>query len=239
MSMSGHSVLLSVGFHVIALGGASFFIPNSAPKPHDPIEVVLVEFAQPEHFSKDPVPFVDVVKAAPPEMSTQELEIANDVVSFPKGQHDVADIPAIVEESVAKPAKAISDSDAPENNVAHGEQLVALPTDAESSNVDEMSEIMRQDVRYLSSAPPRYPRLARKRGWEGTVLLEVEVLSTGNVSAIRVTHSSGHKVLDRAAQKAVETWRFSVSGADGLGVTATVEIPVTFALDSPGARNRG
>ena len=125
------------------------------------------------------------------------------------------------------------------NSAAYGDQVVALPTDVESSTLDETSGRMRSDVRYVSSTPPRYPRLARKRGWEGTVLLEVEVLSSGNVGTIHVVRSSGHKVLDRAATRAVHTWRFSLNRADSSGVTATVEIPVTFELDSPGVRNRG
>ncbi len=71
------------------------------------------------------------------------------------------------------------------------------------------------------------------------MLLEVEVLSSGNVGTIIVTRSSGHRVLDRAAQKAVEKWQFSVNRTDGSRVTATVEIPVTFTLATPSTKRRG
>ena len=241
--MSSHSISLSVGLsiglHVIALSGASFLLPNSAPNLQVPIEVVLVELSQPTHSSGGSIPSVAAVQSVLPKRSTLEPATANETVPLLEEQHDAEDIPSVVEEQAAKPARIVFDSHAAENNVAQGKQILALPADMQSSHLDEMSEIKRPDVTYLSSTPPRYPRLAQNRGWEGTVLLEVEVLSSGNVGIVRVARSSGHRVLDRAAQKAVETWRFSVNRTDGSGLTATVEIPVTFELDSQGVRNRG
>ncbi|MBI3779240.1 MAG: TonB family protein [Gammaproteobacteria bacterium] len=44
-----------------------------------------------------------------------------------------------------------------------------------------------------------YPPLARSRGWEGTVLLGLQVASDGRLDKIRVEHSSGYAVLDNSA----------------------------------------
>ncbi len=241
--MSGRLILfsvgLSIGLHVIAISGASVLLPNSESNQYRPIEVVLVEFSEPTHRFSDLIVPVAAVKSVSPEMSAQEPETANDIAILPKEEHDAVDISSPVEEPAAKPARVKFYSDATENNIVQGDQGVALPLEVKSSYVAAVSEIMRQDVQYLSRVSPRYPRLARKRGWEGTVLLEVEVLSSGNVGVVRVAHSSGHKVLDRAAQKAVEKWRFSVNSADGMGFTATVEVPMTFELDSSGEKHRG
>lgn len=44
-----------------------------------------------------------------------------------------------------------------------------------------------------------YPRLAQRRGWQGEVQLRLRVQANGQLSNIRVLHSSGHRLLDQAA----------------------------------------
>jgi len=77
---------------------------------------------------------------------------------------------------------------------------------------------------------PEYPREARKFGWEGTVLLIVEVLPDGNAGKIEIKESSGHSVLDRAAIQAIRKWRFTPAQRQGTPVPATTELPVIFRL---------
>lgn len=83
---------------------------------------------------------------------------------------------------------------------------------------------------YLHHPAPAYPRLARKRRYEGTVILEVLVNQEGRVSELSVFKSSGFAVLDRAALKAVKKWRFE-PGRKGVEKAAQwVNIPVRFKL---------
>lgn len=44
-----------------------------------------------------------------------------------------------------------------------------------------------------------YPPLARRRGWEGTVLLGLRVKRNGYLDEIHIEHSSGYAVLDHSA----------------------------------------
>jgi protein TonB len=71
---------------------------------------------------------------------------------------------------------------------------------------------------------PHYPSVARRRGYEGKVVLEVEVLGTGKVGQIKIVKSSGFKVLDRAAIKSVKNWMFPP------GRKKLVIQPITFDL---------
>ncbi len=48
-----------------------------------------------------------------------------------------------------------------------------------------------------------YPRLAQRRGWEGTVALGLHITPEGRLRDIRVIRGSGHAVLDRAARQAL------------------------------------
>ena len=83
---------------------------------------------------------------------------------------------------------------------------------------------------YLDNPRPRYPMRARRRGLEGTVLVSVQVDRQGEPVAVDVAQSSGHAILDRAARRAVQRWRFAPARRRGEPVAAEVTIPVRFTL---------
>lgn len=87
----------------------------------------------------------------------------------------------------------------------------------------------------LGNPPPRYPAVARRRGYEGRVVLRVVVDANGAVEAIEVAESSGHRILDRAALRTVRAWRFVPARRDGAPVAASVAVPVRFTLRSAAA----
>ncbi len=77
---------------------------------------------------------------------------------------------------------------------------------------------------------PLYPRKAKTFGWEGTVLLIVEVLPDGTSGKIEIKQSSGYGDLDRAAVTALRKWRFNPARERGIAVTEIVEIPIIFDM---------
>ena len=85
--------------------------------------------------------------------------------------------------------------------------------------------------RYGDNARPAYPPLARLRGYQGVVVLLVEVLVDGRVGQVGIRRSAGHEILDRAALEAVRTWRFEPGRKEGRAVTMSVEVPVRFVLN--------
>ncbi|OGP53157.1 MAG: hypothetical protein A2Y65_06645 [Deltaproteobacteria bacterium RBG_13_52_11] len=93
--------------------------------------------------------------------------------------------------------------------------------------------------RYEGNAKPPYPEIARRRGYEGTVRLTVEVLASGQVGGVKVKGSSGYEVLDRSALKAVKEWSFIPAQFGGVPVKSMVIVPITFQLrDQLAAENR-
>jgi len=84
--------------------------------------------------------------------------------------------------------------------------------------------------RYQSNDPPSYPGLARKRGQEGTVILQVLVNRKGRVDALEIETSSGFGQLDRAALSAVRKWSFEPGRQGKERVAMWVRVPVTFKL---------
>jgi protein TonB len=83
---------------------------------------------------------------------------------------------------------------------------------------------------YADNPPPRYPRSARRRGHQGTVLLSVFVDSDGRVDTLKVLKSSGFEVLDEAALAAVHQWRFESGRRGDTPVGMWVEVPIRFEL---------
>ena len=85
-------------------------------------------------------------------------------------------------------------------------------------------------VRYGQNPAPAYPSEARRRGWEGTVLLMVEVLENGRPDRVTIKESSGHTVLDEAASGAVRRWMFVPAHQNGIPVRSVAEVPIVFSL---------
>ena len=83
----------------------------------------------------------------------------------------------------------------------------------------------------LRNEPPAYPRVARQRGQEGIVELRVQVRADGTCGEVVVDKGSGHRVLDRAAVKAVRRWRFRPATRDGRPVDDWIAVPVEFDLE--------
>jgi len=87
--------------------------------------------------------------------------------------------------------------------------------------------------RYQINSSPEYPAIARRRGYEGSVLLSTKISIEGNVVEVRIKESSGHSVLDRAAVKAVEVWAFEPARRMGIPIPMLVDVPVRFVLRRP------
>jgi len=83
---------------------------------------------------------------------------------------------------------------------------------------------------YGNRAEPEYPALAIRRGYEGTALLRVRVLEDGRVEVVEIKESSGYRILDEAAMKAVRPWRFTPALMAGKPVASWVLVPIAFKL---------
>jgi protein TonB len=63
---------------------------------------------------------------------------------------------------------------------------------------------------------PKYPLVARRRGTEGEVTLEISLLDDGRVNRAQVVKSSGSSALDRSALDTIKIWRFPASRFNSL-----------------------
>ena len=83
-----------------------------------------------------------------------------------------------------------------------------------------------------SKVEPEYSEEARKAKYQGTVLLYVQVDPSGKPVNMRVLHSLGFG-LDEKAIEAVKQWQFKPGTKDGMPVTVEAQIEVNFRLLGP------
>jgi protein TonB len=84
---------------------------------------------------------------------------------------------------------------------------------------------------YLNNPRPPYPMAARRMGYHGKVVLNVEVLAEGKAGEVKLHQSCGYDILDNAAVQTVKTWRFSPARRFGQPVTQWFLIPIKFSLE--------
>jgi TonB family protein len=84
--------------------------------------------------------------------------------------------------------------------------------------------------KYGDNPKPIYPKEAKEKGYEGEVVLRVEVLVNGRVGQIEIKKSSSYESLDRAALTAVKQWRFIPAKKGDVAIPLWVNIPVKFQL---------
>jgi protein TonB len=85
----------------------------------------------------------------------------------------------------------------------------------------------------IRSVAPIYPKDALNNNWQGTVVLEVAIDSTGAPLQIRVVKSSGHSSLDNAFIRTVQRYyTFKPKRFLGRDIPGTVQISYTFSLES-------
>jgi protein TonB len=82
----------------------------------------------------------------------------------------------------------------------------------------------------VSSPAPRYPPQALRRRESGKVLVRVDVGPDGVPTATSVVESSNSRSLDKAAQDAVQRWRFRPAMVDGRPSAGSVVVPIEFNL---------
>lgn len=129
-----------------------------------------------------------------------------------------------------QPVQEVADEPAPQPASATpppAQAVAATPAVAAAPVADTAPDFK---AAYLNNPRPAYPMAARRMGWEGRVVLNVEVLAEGSCGDVNVFQSSGHDVLDNAALRTVKGWHFVPASRAGRPITQWFKVPVQFSL---------
>lgn len=200
--------------------------------------------------TKDPSPSESpsVVPLPPPQLITAILKLQGPTPPIPPRHPVLLKDRRLPRSYLAKPsppkssrAQSVSNASASSD---HKNETVPISVDPaaagnESASTDRktgtrisigLTEGPSNSISYRNNPTPIYPQAARRRGIEGTVLLAVVVDVTGLPLEVEIKKSSGVLMLDDAACKAVQHWRFEPARRVGQALIATVEIPIRFHL---------
>ena len=82
----------------------------------------------------------------------------------------------------------------------------------------------------INNPHPPYPLIARKKGFEGKLILEVLVNEDGSVRSTSIRESSGYEILDTVSKETVEKWTFIPAKKMGRAVIDNIQVPIKFIL---------
>jgi TonB family protein len=118
-----------------------------------------------------------------------------------------------------------------ENNIPGDSPARQAQTALHTATAAATNTAISNSVKEQISARFNYPLLARKRGWEGDVILEIRLEADGRMSNVRIAESSGYTLLDRAALKSARAAEATPGVAHWLaGHHIDILIPVYYRL---------
>lgn len=103
-----------------------------------------------------------------------------------------------------------------------------VSTAAKGTNDAELQENLRVTLQQALTDHFRYPLLARRRGWQGEVLLSFRLETDGRILDAQIARSSGYGVLDQAALAALGKVK---QLAPGIAHSLTMQLPVIYRLE--------
>jgi protein TonB len=216
MGRLSKDLLFAVLIAVVIHAGAAFISISTSPPliyskegKKGSLEIFLV--SAPEKTEKK-VPVKPVVK---------EKKVIKKKKKVPPPVETAVQKDAEVEERVEEQAQSTEETVSTAANIPS----------AGSSMAPKAAALLQAMPMYGENPSPTYPRIARRRGYEGTVLVSAEIFADGTVGKLLIKKTSGYAVLDREALKTIKKWKFIPASRMGVPITMLVDIPVRFSLE--------
>jgi protein TonB len=184
---------------------------------------------------KNPIEFkAPALQAAPGKISVQlsykaleakeeskniEIEPAKDLPTLPAKQPD----------STPRTARKIEVKNPPSATLTKANKKEEQKN-FKQSTLSEPPIRLASAIEYRSNPAPNYPDQARRRGQQGNVTFLISITKEGQAGDIKITKSSGHRLLDYEALKAVKKWRFKPATINGINVSGNVIVTIEFKL---------
>lgn len=103
--------------------------------------------------------------------------------------------------------------------------------DGKGTGIGSGMGIAVQPPKIIKHKTPRYPFAAKRDGIEGVTRVKILIDSAGKVEDIIIAESSGSKLLDDAAIKAVKKWRFiPAKNKAGHVIRCYASMPIVFRI---------
>ena len=95
---------------------------------------------------------------------------------------------------------------------------------------EEQHRHIRASVMEFITGQLNYPAIARRKGWQGVVKLELLIESDGHISALHVEETSGYSLLDKAALQSLQLAHVPDAAQWLNGKSVSIIVPVEYRL---------
>ena len=181
--------------------------PNPTPTP-EPVETI-----QPTQIPESPSP-----------TATRTPQVVRTVVAEVK--HNIDPTPLDDARKITVPAA--------QNNASVDDvpaKSSALQQDEQRAQQQGALKHYLEEIVTKIHAVKKYPRNARRKGWEGSVVVKLHLLPTGNIERVEIAQTSRHESLDEAALQAIHKAQpFPEFPEEILVPSLIVNIPIQFSL---------
>lgn len=228
------AIICSVLLHVLL----AWLIPNiqlDAIKTPDILKVVLVQKPEPQPVVEpepvQPPPEVTKPKIKPkPKLQPQPiplptpLPVVEEIEPTPAPPPEIIAATPKIEAAAAQTVPKIVPIEKPEPPPP--------PPPPSQSDISDARGKYGNTLWNAISKHKKYPRVAQMRGWQGEVIVELELDGNGKISSKKIAKSSGYSVLDNQALEMVEkALPFPVPPEVLRGSNFTITVPVPFKFE--------
>ncbi len=179
----------------------------------------------------EPLPPIDIPEPPKPKPKPKPVKKKPKPIVKPKPVQKVAPTPVVA--PVVEPPPVVEEV-VPEKPVVQPPKKVVPPPPPPGPTQADIDAAKRAYGNLLTRGIAKhksYPKIAARRGWEGTVMLTLKIDSSGNVLSATVRDSSGHDALDKRALKMVKKAAPFPVPPEILQGPFTISVPVAFKLN--------
>ena len=226
-------LIISFGFHAFAISLFLIYGKEFKKSETSMIEIIILSFTENNNIKKKKTDTHEIIKTR--NLKGKTTEKKNLISSVENNENEFYKVSKANLTSNSNNKKI--DNSFLENKFLKSRDNTKKPSNYE---ISKFSENQNTKSTFASSATykigsaknphPAYPLIARKKGWEGRVLIQAEIDREGNVSEIKVLESSGFKVLDNASLETLKKWKFTPAKIGNKFVDDTLNIPVKFLI---------
>jgi protein TonB len=194
--------------------------PEEKVTPAQPLmmEVSMIAMSAPKPAAAPPPPAPPPPKKEPPPKKPQPKPVPKKAPPIVQKAPEYAPV-----EPVSEPQPT------PVTSTANSTPVTTTTTSTTATNAEQFTEANFR-ANYAHNPKPEYPMIAKSRGWQGKVMLRVQVSAEGLSDSVAVEHSSGHEMLDESAVEAVKKWKFIPAKRGETPVASSVIVPIIFTL---------
>ena len=228
--MISHNIKWFLGLSVAVHAAALVAWPPPAPRVGNAGQTLLLTVrnhtgsavAQPQNPAREHTQH----NVMPPQPSVElpPVVTATPVKQQP-AEHQRAKHQAVVQPRIEPPAQALLPAPDSPPRPAPASQAASTTLSRE-----EQDQHLRACVMNLITRQLTYPAIARRKGWQGVVKLELHIESDGQISSLHIDETSGYTVLDKAALQSLQLGNVPDAAQWLQGKTVDIVVPVEYRL---------